>query len=190
MNQTVIGSAPDAVRFERRWRDGINHAATIRLLSRFRFVFSDARGQVVLRPRQIGANLFPVNALIARSPERVSGEKKQMRIDRRKDNWLGAHHPEILRLHRHRQDCLGLTGSPIESGQFAADDDVRIERIGDNITVFLRRDWVPVAKCDFAVVAATCDSNRTALLLATIKTIRKRVVRAHVIQLRSRLIVP
>src|SRR5438876_12349039 len=115
MNQTIIGSAPDAVHVERRWRDRVNHAATMRLLHRVAFVFSDARRQVVLRSRQIGADLFPVNALIARFPKRVSSEKKQMRIDWRKDNRLSAQHPEILCWHRHRQNCLGLTGPSSES---------------------------------------------------------------------------
>ena len=51
MNQPIIGSTPDAVHVERRWRDRIDHAATMRLLRRIGFVFSNARRQVVLRSR-------------------------------------------------------------------------------------------------------------------------------------------
>src|SRR5439155_4849 len=115
---------------------------------------------------------------------------KQMLIDWRKHNWLGAQHPEIVCLHRHRQNSLGLTGSSIELRQFATDDDVGIKWIGDNVAVFLGGDWLPVAKRDLAIVATTCDSNRAALLLTAVKTIRKRVVRADMIKLRRGLIIP
>src|SRR5439155_3286167 len=81
MNQTIIGSAPDAVHIEWRWRDRVNHAATMRLLRCIGFVLSDARRQVVLRSRSIRADLFPVLAAVARFPECVSSEEKQMRID-------------------------------------------------------------------------------------------------------------
>jgi hypothetical protein len=79
---------------------------------------------------------------------------------------------------------LRLTGATIEPRQFAADDDVRIERIGNDVTIFLRRDRSPVAERNLAVVTAAFDSDRTAFLLTAVKPIRKRVVRADVIQLR------
>src|SRR4029077_2672130 len=129
-------------------------------------------------------------ATIARLPKRVSSEKKQMRIEWRKDNRLGPQHPEIFRLHRHRKNVLRLTGAPIESRQFTADDDVWIEWIGNDITIFLRRNRSPVAERNLAFVAATFDADRTAFLLTAVKPIRKRVVRAHVIQLRGRLVIP
>src|SRR6476620_6693029 len=117
-------------------------------------VFSNARRQVVVRSRQIRADLFPVIATIARLPKRVSSEKKQMRIERRKDNRLGPQHPEIFRLHRHWKNVLRLTGATIESRQFTADDKLWIERIGKDVTIFLGRDRSPVAKRNLAVVAA------------------------------------
>src|SRR5438876_3707617 len=113
MNQTIIGPAPYAIQVEWRWGDSVNHAATMRLLGRVGFVFSDALRKVVLRSRQIGADLLPVNASVARFPERVSRKKKQMQINWRKDHWLRAHHPEILCWHGHRQNRLRLTGSSI-----------------------------------------------------------------------------
>ena len=168
MNQTIIGPAPYAIQVEWRWGDSVNHAATMRLLGRVGFVFSDALRKVVLRSRQIGADLLPVNASVARFPERVSRKKKQMQINWRKDHWLRAHHPEILCWHGHRQNRLRLTGSSIKPRQFAADEDVRIERIGDHVTVFLRRDRLPVTEGDFPIVATTCDPDRTAFLLTTV----------------------
>src|SRR5436190_2510086 len=98
-------------------------------------------------------------AAVARFPECVSREEKDLRINWRKDNRLRAQHPKILGLHRHRQNALRLAGSSIEPRQFTADDDIRIERIGDDITVFLRRNRLPIPKRDLSIVTATCDSG-------------------------------
>src|ERR1043166_7742789 len=103
-----------------------------------------------------------------------------MRIGRGIDDWLSAQHPEIFRLHRHRQNILRLTSTAVESRQFSADDYVRIKRIGDDVTIFFGRDWLPIAKCDLAFIATALDSNRAAFLLPAVKSIRERIVRAHV----------
>src|SRR5215470_12540778 len=129
-------------------------------------------------------------AAIARLPERVSCEKKQMRIERRKNNRLGSYHSKIFRRHGYRKNVLCLTCATIESCQFTADDDVWIERIGNDVTIFLRCNRSPIAERDFAVVATAFDSDRPAFLLTTVKPIRKRVVCADVIQLRRWLVVP
>src|SRR5438105_8172337 len=129
-------------------------------------------------------------ATIGCLPKRVSGEEEQVRIERRKDNRLGPQHPEVFCLHRHWKYILRLTGAAIESRQLAADDNVWIQRVGDNVTIFLGRDRLPIAECDFAFTAAAFDSHRTALLLSAVKPVRKRVVSANVIQLRSGLVIP
>ena len=72
-----------------------------------------------------------------------------------------------------------------QSRQFAADDDVWVERIGNDVTIFLSRNRAPVAEGDLALVAAAFDSDRTAFLLTAVKPIRKGVVSADVIQLRG-----
>jgi hypothetical protein len=104
-----------------------------------------------------------------------------MRIERRKDNRFGAQHPEIFRLHRHRKNVLRLTGTPVEPRQFAADDDVWIERIRNDVTIFLRRNRPPIAERDSAFVATAFDSNGPAFLLTAVEPIWKRVVCADVI---------
>src|SRR6266516_1548167 len=152
------------------------------------FVFSNARRQLVIRPRQIRTDLFPVVATIACLPKRVSGEEEQMRIERRKDNRLGPQHSEVFCLHRHRKYILRLTGAAIESRQLTADDNVWIERIGNDVTIFLSRDRLPIAEGDLAFIAEAFDSDRPAFLLSAVKPVRKRVVSANVIQLRSRLV--
>src|SRR3954462_14661239 len=112
----------------------------MRLLCCVRFIFSNARRHLVGRPRQIRADLFPVIAAIACLPKRISSEEKQMRVERRKYNRLRPQHPEIFRLYWHGKNILRLTSATIESRQFAADDDVWIKRIGDDVAIFLRRD--------------------------------------------------
>jgi hypothetical protein len=83
-----------------------------------------------------------------------------------------------------------LSGAPIEARQLAAVDDVRVERIGDNVAVFLGRDRMPVAKSDPAIIAAAGDADRAAFLLAAVQPIRKCVIGADVIKLGRGLIVP
>src|SRR5215831_13743261 len=108
-------------------------------------------------------------AAIACLPERVSSEEQPTRIERRKDDRLGPQHPEIFRLDRHRKNVSRLTGTTIESRQLPADDDVWIERISNDVTVFLCRDRSPVAECDLAFIAAAFDSDRTTFLLPAVK---------------------
>src|SRR5262252_5052504 len=105
----------------------------MRLRCCIRFVFSNARWQLVIWSRQIRADFFPVIAAIACLPKRVSSEEEQMRIERRKDNRLGPKHAEILRLHGLGKNVLRLTGPAIESRQFTADNNVWIKRISNDI---------------------------------------------------------
>jgi len=83
-----------------------------------------------------------------------------MRIERRKDNRLGPQHPESSVCTGTGRMFLRLTGPPIESRQFAADDDVWVERIGNDRNhipppqqVASRRNVI------IAFVAATLDSD-------------------------------
>src|SRR5262245_66340177 len=111
-------------------------------------VFSNARRQLVIRSRQIRTDPFPVITSISCLPQRVAGEEQQTRIEWRKDDRLGPQHPEIFCLHRHWKYVLGLTCAAIESRQFAANDDVRMEGISDDRTKFVGRNGVAVATRD------------------------------------------
>src|SRR5260370_40331167 len=97
MDQTIIGSAPNAIYIQRRRRDGIDHAA---LFCRSRWIgaiFSDTRRQLVGLARQVRADLLPIPSTVPRLPKRVPRKEKQMRIDRRKDDRLGPDHSKIGR---------------------------------------------------------------------------------------------
>ena len=82
----VVGAAQRSVSaVEGRGRNGVNHAAPMRLFCRVLFVFSNAcRQLIVWTSRQIRADLFPVVAAITCLPKGISSEEKQMRIKRRK----------------------------------------------------------------------------------------------------------
>src|SRR5207248_8904479 len=150
------------------WGDGIDHPA---LFCRSRWIgaiFSDTGRQLVGLARQVRADLLPIPPAVARLPKRVSRKEKQMRIDRRKDHRLGADHSKIGRTQWHWKNLLCLTGASIVTRQLAAIDHLGIERIGDNVAIFLGRDRVPIAEGDRAIIAAAGDSDRTALLLATV----------------------
>src|SRR4030095_17208153 len=78
MNQTVIGPAPDPVHLEGGGRNGVNHTASMSLLCCVLFVFSNARRHLVIRSRQIRADLFPMIATIPCLPKRGSREKEPL----------------------------------------------------------------------------------------------------------------
>jgi len=54
---------------------------------------------------------------------------------------------------------LGLTGASIESRQLTANDNVRIERIGNDVTIFLCCDRLSIAERDLALIAAAFDPD-------------------------------
>src|SRR5205809_2797826 len=114
------------------------------------------------------ADLLPIPSTVPRLPKCVPGKEKQMRIDRRKDHGLGAQHSKIGRTQWHWKNPLRLTSASIVARQLSAIDHIGIERIGDDITIFLGRDRVPITKGDGAIIAAAGDSDRTALLLTAV----------------------
>src|ERR1700674_1399597 len=65
-----------------------------------------------------------------------------------------------------------------------------MQRIGRNVAVFFYADRRPIAKSDFAKVAAAGGSDRDALLLGAIDPVRKLVVSNDMIELRGRLVIP
>src|SRR5437867_2391362 len=74
-------------------------------------------------------------------------------------------------------DMLDLAGPIIVSIQLAtgapAINDIRIIRIGENGATFAGADRMPITKSDLAIVAATNNSRRAAVLLRTINPVRK-----------------
>src|SRR5205814_984353 len=87
-------------------------------------------------------------------------------------------------------DLLHLLRAAVPARELAAVDEVRIERVGDGVAVFLDRGGMPLAVGDAAVVAARLHARRAALLLAAADAVGEGVVGVDVKHLRGRLVVP
>src|SRR5205807_6782492 len=83
-----------------------------------------------------------------------------------------------------------LAGLAVIARHLAAVDQIRVERIGRDVAVFLRAYRAPLAKGDLAVVAAAGNACRAAFLLAAVDPVRELVVGDDVVKLGSGLVVP
>src|SRR4051794_27010953 len=113
-----------------------------------------------------------------------------MGIGRRKDQGRSAVEPELTGTQRHWRNILRLPGSAIESGYLAAVNQIGIQRIRRDITVFLHAHRIPVTKSDLAEIAAAGRAHTAALLLSAINPVWKLAVGDHVMELRGWLVVP
>src|SRR6516225_6421086 len=119
----------------------------------------------------------------------ISREIENVRIDGREDHWGGAEKPVLTRLCGWRNVLHSARGS-IVATNLAAINVIRIEWINGDVAIFLSADGMKLTERDLAVVAATGNSCRAALLLATVNPIRELVVGADVVELGGWLIVP
>jgi len=78
----------------------------------------------------------------------------------------------------------------VEDGDFAAVDQIGMQGIGRDVAVFFDADGGPIAKGDFAEVAAAGGADGAAFLLASVDPVGKLVVGDDVIELRGGLVVP
>ena len=83
------------------------------------------------------------------------------------------------------EECSRLTGATSNRVSLPPMMMSGIERIRNDVAIFLRLNRSPVAKRNCAVVAAAFNTDRTASCLTAVKPIRKRVVGADMIQLRG-----
>ena len=191
VDQAVIGPDPDAVDVDVRRRDRVDDAAPGRLRRRVVLVYPDARWQVPGLAGKVGADLLPALAAVPRFPQRVRREIERVRVDRRKNDRLGPDRAPVGRPDGLRPDGLDLPRPPVPARDSApAVDDVRVERVGSGVAVFVDGDRAPVAERDLAVVAPARDARRPALLLAAVDAVGEGVVGRDVVELRRRLVVP
>ena len=74
--------------------------------------------------------------------------------------------------------------------QFAAINQIGVQRIRRHVAVFLGADGMPLAHGDLAVIAAARHARGARLLLAAVHPVGEAVVGRHVIELRRGLVVP
>src|SRR5215469_17106451 len=166
MNAPVVGPGPEAPDLDRRGPYRVNYAALGRLRGGLAAELADSRRNFKSLARQIGTDLLPALPAVRGLPKSVAGEIKNVRIDRRKNDRLGAQHAEIRRAKRFRHDVLRLSGTAVVARQLAPEHNVGIQRIRHHIAVLFGSHGVPLAKGDLPVVATAGDARRTALLLA------------------------
>ena len=113
-----------------------------------------------------------------------------MRIGGREDQRRGAIEAILSGAQNHRRNVARLAGVAVEHRSLAAVDQIGMQRIGRDVAVFFDADGGPVAKGDFAKVAAAGGADGAAFLLSAIDPVGKLVVGDDVIELRRGLVVP
>src|SRR5438876_4236336 len=151
---------------------------------------SEIRGNFIRLAREVVADDLPTIPRVGRFEKLVGRKIKGVRFERRKNhrqrariaifaaaNWLGRNFRVLA-------DILPGAREPI------AIQSVRVQRIHGDVAVLENSRQPPIAKGNFAVIAAALRRDRTAFLLRAVNPIRKTIVRGQVIELRRRLVVP
>src|SRR5580692_5806845 len=142
---------------------------------------------------EVGADGLPRLSAVSGFEQYVRGEIKSMRIDRREEGWLGAISPILRVTHRNGRHVLRLPSGPMILRNLAATasvNNVGVKWIGSDVPVLDGGDGMPVAKCDFAVIASAQNAHRAALLLSSTNTVGKSIGDSNVVKLCRRLVVP
>ena len=184
LDQAVVGADPNRPRGHRRRRNRVNHA-----LRAFLFF---ARPQ-----SEIGTDNFPriaaVRSLHQKLRRLIERVRRLKRERDRRGPWITMLHLRA-NLGGRRRDVLHLSGLRVETEELAAGaaavNNLRVHRIGKDVTTFAGADRMPIAKSDLAVVAAADHRRRAAVLLRAVDPVRKLIVDRDVIKLRGRLVVP
>ena len=142
-----------------------------------------------IRAREIGADLRPRPAAVARREDDVQAEIQRVPIDAIPHERIRAIEAIRLTVVR-RRDVARLSRALVVHGRLAAVDQPRVMRVGRDVAVFFRADRMEFAERDRAVVAAARHLGAAALLLAAEDAVRKPIVRDDVVELRRRLVVP
>src|SRR5580704_3844580 len=192
-NQPVVGSRPQRVqRFKRRCQR-IDNSALFIGVGVFAGRIPHTCWNAGMLARKIRTDCFPRVPAVHRLKNKIRRVVEDMRIDRREKNWLCAIGTILGVSDRNWRNILHLASFERVSRNFApasSIDNVRIQRIRGGVSVFDHANRVPIAKGDFAVVAAARNTNRAAFLLPAENEVRKRIAGCDVIKLRSWLVIP
>ena len=89
----------------------------------------------------------------------------------------------------HRANLPALAIEPPHAASFSASvNDVRVDRVGDDVAELVAGDGIPIEDADVPVVAAIARANRSAVLLHPVYPIRPAVVGRQVVELTSGLV--
>src|SRR5450755_3223466 len=99
-----------------------------------------------------------------------------MRISRGKNQRRSAVETILPGTQNDGRDVARLSGVAVEDCRLAAINQIGMQRIGRDIAIFFHANGGPVAKSDFAEVAAAGGADGAALLLAAIDPVGKLIV--------------
>ncbi len=151
---------------------------------------TEIRGNFIGFAREIGTDDLPTISRVGRLEKHVRREIKRVRFERRKNHRQRARIAIFAAANRLRRDLRVLADILFRSREPVAIKNVRIERVDGDVSVFKDAGQAPIAKCDFAVIAAALRGHGAAFLLRAVNPIRKTIVGGDVIELGSGLIVP
>src|SRR5712664_2054568 len=190
VNQPVVRARPDRVCFLERRSDGVNNAAVLAFLRIARGENAEVRGSFIGFAREIGTDDLPTVSRVGRLEKHVGREIKRVRFERRKNHRQRARITILAAANRLRRNFGVLADVLLRAREPVAIKNVRIERVDGDVSVFKDAGQAPIAKCNFAVIAAALRGNGAAFLLRAVNPIRKAIVGGDVIELGGWLIVP
>src|SRR5260370_37639392 len=112
-----------------------------------------ARGNFKGFAREIGTDDLPTVSRIGRFEKYVGRKIERVRLERRKNNRQGARVTILAAANRFRRDLRVFADILLRSREPVAIKNVGIERVDRDVTVFEKTDEMPIAKCDFTVIA-------------------------------------
>src|SRR5712692_7046443 len=151
---------------------------------------AEVRGSFVRFAREIGTDDLPTVARVGRFEKLVGCEIKRVRFERRKNDRQRARITILASANRLRRNFRVFADILLRAREPVAVKNVRIERVDGDVAVLEDADEMPIAKCNFAIIAAAQRGNGAAFLLRAVNPVRRTVVGGNVIELGGWLIVP
>ena len=151
---------------------------------------TEIRGSLIGFAREIGADDLPTVSRIGRFEQYVGREVERVRFERRKNNRQRARIAIFAAANGLRGNFRVLADILLCAREPVAIQNVRIERVDGDVAVLENSRQLPIAKRNFAVIAAALRRNGAAFLLRAVNPIRKTIVGGDVIELGGWLIVP
>src|SRR5216684_1404161 len=188
LDQPVAGSRPYFSRLHVRDPQRCNRGGPVWARGwRARF----CGGLPLLFPREIGTQLFPVHSTVTGSQNILRAQVKKMWIMRRKNQRRHVCRPILLRLNKYVSDLSrGLVRAQHAAEPSPGVDEIMVHGIGSDVGKLPASGRRPFAHGDLAKVAAAGHRRGAAILLRGEDVVGKSVVRAHVVELSRRLVVP
>src|SRR4051812_37107717 len=153
LDQAVICARPDQISIFWRWRQRVNHATMLPFRGIGLHKCSEARGNSGIFSSEVWADDLPIFPASSCFEQNIGTEVQSVRIDWRKNQRRGPIEAELPGAQRHRRNIFGLPRRAIELADLSSKDEIRIQRVGRNVSVLLDTCRIPVPKADAAKIA-------------------------------------